>query len=56
RVKGDSSSQGGNVKDNATKQGDKLPNTAAHYPASILIGISTFLIGMLLFIRRKNAK
>ncbi|PGA46064.1 LPXTG cell wall anchor domain-containing protein, partial [Bacillus toyonensis] len=56
RVKGDSSSQGGNVKDNATKQGDKLPNTAAHYPASILIGLSTFLIGMLLFIRRKNAK
>ncbi|PEK46888.1 peptidase [Bacillus toyonensis] len=56
RVKGDSSSQGGNVKDNATKQGDKLPNTAAHYPVSILIGLSTFLIGMLLFIRRKNAK
>ncbi|MBJ7984231.1 LPXTG cell wall anchor domain-containing protein [Bacillus cereus] len=56
RVKGDSSSQGGNVKDNATKQGDKLPTTAAHYPASILMGLSTFLIGMLLFIRRKNAK
>ncbi|MBJ7948435.1 LPXTG cell wall anchor domain-containing protein [Bacillus cereus group sp. N24] len=56
RVKGDSSSQGGNVKDNATKQGDKLPNTAAHYPASILMGLSTFLIGMLLFIRRKNAR
>ncbi|MGF9832178.1 LPXTG cell wall anchor domain-containing protein, partial [Bacillus anthracis] len=62
RVKGDSSSQGGNgsqggnVKDNAKKQGDKLPNTATHYPASILMGLSTFLIGMLLFIRRKNAK
>ncbi|MED4386903.1 LPXTG cell wall anchor domain-containing protein, partial [Bacillus mobilis] len=62
RVKGDSSSQGGNgsqggnVKDNEKKQGDKLPNTATHYPASILMGISTFLIGMLLFIRRKNAK
>ncbi|PFJ82526.1 cell wall anchor protein, partial [Bacillus cereus] len=62
RVKGDSSSQGGNgsqggnVKDNAKKQGDKLPNTATHYPASILMWISTFLIGVLLFIRRKNAK
>ncbi|HDR4422415.1 TPA: LPXTG cell wall anchor domain-containing protein, partial [Bacillus cereus] len=62
RVKGDSSSQGGNgskggnVKDNAEKQGDKLPNTATPYPASILMGLSTFLIGMLLFIRRKNAK
>ncbi|MRB09963.1 LPXTG cell wall anchor domain-containing protein, partial [Bacillus thuringiensis] len=62
RVKGDSSSQGGNgsqggnVKDNSKKQGDKLPNTATHYPASILMGLSTFLIGMLLFIRRKNAK
>ncbi|MCU4793985.1 LPXTG cell wall anchor domain-containing protein [Bacillus cereus] len=62
RAKGDSSSQsgnnsqGGNVKDNAKKQGDKLPNTATHYPASILMGLSTFLIGMLLFIRRKNAK
>ncbi|WP_252650604.1 LPXTG cell wall anchor domain-containing protein, partial [Bacillus pacificus] len=56
RGKGDSSSQGGNVKDNAKKQGDKLPNTATHYPASILMGLSTFLIGMLLFIRRKNAK
>ncbi|HDR8488791.1 TPA: LPXTG cell wall anchor domain-containing protein, partial [Bacillus cereus] len=59
RVKGDSSgngSQGGNVKDNAKKQGNKLPNTATHYPASILMGLSTFLIGMLLFIRRKNAK
>ncbi|EJS72110.1 LPXTG cell wall anchor domain-containing protein, partial [Bacillus cereus] len=62
RVKGDSSSQDGNgsqddkVKDNATKQGDKLPNTATHYPTSILVGLSTFLIGMLLFIRRKNAK
>uniref|UniRef100_UPI001F59652B LPXTG cell wall anchor domain-containing protein n=1 Tax=Bacillus cereus group sp. BfR-BA-01518 TaxID=2920368 RepID=UPI001F59652B len=62
RVKGDSSSQGGNgsqggnVKDNAKKQGDKLPNTATHYPASILMGLSIFLIGMLLFIRRKNAK
>ncbi|PFZ31871.1 LPXTG cell wall anchor domain-containing protein, partial [Bacillus wiedmannii] len=62
RVKGDSSSQGGNgsqggnVKDNTKKQGDKLPNTATHYPTSILIGLSTFLIGMLLFIRRKNAK
>ncbi|RVU66083.1 cell wall anchor protein, partial [Bacillus thuringiensis] len=62
RVKGDSSSQGGNgsqggnVKDNAKKQGDKLPNTATHYPASILMGLSTFLIGMLLFIRCKNAK
>ena len=59
---GDSSSQGGNgsqdgnVKDNAKKQGDKLPNTATHYPVSILTGLSTFLIGMLLFIRRKNAK
>uniref|UniRef100_UPI001BB3D848 LPXTG cell wall anchor domain-containing protein n=1 Tax=Bacillus sanguinis TaxID=2817476 RepID=UPI001BB3D848 len=62
RVKGDSSSQdgngsqGGNVKDNAKQQGDKLPNTATHYPASILMGLSTFLIGMLLFIRRKNVK
>ncbi|HDR7353023.1 TPA: LPXTG cell wall anchor domain-containing protein, partial [Bacillus wiedmannii] len=62
RVKGDSGSQGGNssqgdnVKDNAKEQGDKLPNTATHYPASILMGLSTFLIGMLLFIRRKNAK
>ncbi|TKI95907.1 LPXTG cell wall anchor domain-containing protein, partial [Bacillus wiedmannii] len=51
RVKGDSSSQGGNG-----SQGGKLPNTATHYPASILMGLSTFLIGMLLFIRRKNAK
>ncbi|WP_422609293.1 LPXTG cell wall anchor domain-containing protein [Pseudomonas sp.] len=33
-----------------------MPNTATHYPASILIGLSTFLIGVLLFIRRKNAK
>ncbi|WP_154100536.1 LPXTG cell wall anchor domain-containing protein, partial [Bacillus mycoides] len=56
RVKGDSGSQSGNAKDNATKQGNKLPNTATHYPASILIGLSTFLIGVLLFIRRKNAK
>ncbi|WP_139124013.1 LPXTG cell wall anchor domain-containing protein, partial [Bacillus cereus] len=56
RVKGDSSSQGGNVKDNTKKQGDKLPNTATHYPISILMGLSTFLIGMLLFIRRKNVK
>ncbi|MBJ8052113.1 LPXTG cell wall anchor domain-containing protein [Bacillus cereus] len=62
RVKGDSSSQGdngsqnGKVKDNSVKQGDKLPNTATHYPVSILIGLSTFLIGVLLFIRRKNAK
>ncbi|PEZ04011.1 cell wall anchor protein, partial [Bacillus cereus] len=62
RIKGDSSSQGGNgsqggnVKDNAKKQGDKLPNTATHYPASILMWISTFLIGVLLSIRRKNAK
>ncbi|WP_212981890.1 LPXTG cell wall anchor domain-containing protein, partial [Bacillus paramobilis] len=62
RIKGNSSSQGGNgsqdgnVKDNEKKQGDKLPNTATHYPASILIGLSTFLIGMLLFIRRKNVK
>ncbi|PHB05594.1 cell wall anchor protein, partial [Bacillus wiedmannii] len=62
RVKSDSSSQGGNgsqggnVKDNVKKEGDKLPNTATHYPASILMGLSTFLIGMLLFIRRKNAK
>ncbi|EOO12273.1 LPXTG cell wall anchor domain-containing protein, partial [Bacillus cereus] len=62
RVKGDSSSQGdngsqnGKAKDNSVKQGDKLPNTATHYPASILMGLSTFLIGMLLFIRRKNAK
>ncbi|WP_270344283.1 LPXTG cell wall anchor domain-containing protein, partial [Bacillus mobilis] len=62
RVKGDSSSQGGNgsqggnAKDNEKKQGDKLPNTATHYPASILMGLSTFLIGMLLFIRRKNVK
>ncbi len=53
---GGNSSKGGNVKDNAKKQGDKLPNTATHYPASILMGLSTFLIGMLLFIRRKNAK
>ncbi|MEC0903545.1 LPXTG cell wall anchor domain-containing protein, partial [Bacillus anthracis] len=53
---GSSGSQGGNVKDNAKKQGDKLPNTATHYPASILIGLSTFLMGMLLLIRRKNAK
>ncbi|MDQ7234148.1 LPXTG cell wall anchor domain-containing protein, partial [Bacillus pacificus] len=53
---GGNGSQGGNVKDNAKKQGEKLPNTATHYPASILMGISTFLIGMLLFIRRKNAK
>ncbi|PEQ27772.1 cell wall anchor protein, partial [Bacillus cereus] len=62
RVKGDSNSQegngsqGGNVKDNTKKQGDKLPNTATHYPISILMGLSTFLIGMLLFIRRKNVK
>ncbi|TNP18771.1 LPXTG cell wall anchor domain-containing protein [Bacillus tropicus] len=53
---GGNSSKGGNVKDNSKKQGDKLPNTATHYPASILMGLSTFLIGMLLFIRRKNAK
>ncbi|MBJ8206224.1 LPXTG cell wall anchor domain-containing protein, partial [Bacillus cereus] len=32
------------------------PNTATHYPISILMGLSTFLIGMLLFIRRKNVK
>lgn len=44
------------AEDNATKQGDKLPNTATHYPASILMGLSTFLVGMLLFIRRKNVK
>ncbi|HDR6774702.1 TPA: LPXTG cell wall anchor domain-containing protein, partial [Bacillus thuringiensis] len=62
RVKGDSNSQegngsqGGNVKDNTKKQGDKLPNTATHYPISILMGLSIFLIGMLLFIRRKNVK
>lgn len=62
RVKGDSNSQegngsqGGNVKGNTKKQGDKLPNTATHYPISILMGLSTFLIGMLLFIRRKNVK
>ncbi|KAB7658806.1 LPXTG cell wall anchor domain-containing protein [Bacillus sp. B2-WWTP-C-10-Post-4] len=62
RVKGDSNSeegkgsQGDNVKDNTKKQGDKLPNTATHYPISILMGLSTFLIGMLLFIRRKNVK
>ncbi|HDR4373901.1 TPA: LPXTG cell wall anchor domain-containing protein, partial [Bacillus cereus] len=49
-------SQGGNVKGNTKKQGDKLPNTATHYPISILMGLSTFLIGMLLFIRRKNVK
>ncbi|KMP42080.1 hypothetical protein TU54_00035, partial [Bacillus cereus] len=62
RFKGDSNSeegkgsQGDNVKDNTKKQGDKLPNTATHYPISILMGLSTFLIGMLLFIRRKNVK
>lgn len=47
--------QGGKVKgQGTTEQGGKLPNTATHYPAAILMGITTFLFGITLFVRRKK--
>ncbi|PFR30166.1 hypothetical protein COK19_05010, partial [Bacillus cereus] len=50
-------SQGGKVKgQGTTEQGGKLPNTATHYPAAILMGITTFLFGITLFVRRKRVK
>ncbi|MBC6973579.1 LPXTG cell wall anchor domain-containing protein [Bacillus sp. Xin] len=53
--KGGNGSQGGNG-GKVKGQGDTLPNTATHYPAAILMGITTFLFGITLFVRRKKVK
>ncbi|KFN03328.1 LPXTG cell wall anchor domain-containing protein [Bacillus clarus] len=54
---GGNKSKSGQIKgENTSKQGDKLPNTSTHYPASILMGLSTFLLGITLFVRRKKVK
>ncbi|KEK24349.1 LPXTG cell wall anchor domain-containing protein [Bacillus gaemokensis] len=50
-------SNNGKVKgQSTTEQGGKLPNTATQYPTGILVGITTFLLGITLFVRRKQVK